>query len=88
MIGSNGSQEVYGQYANAPYTVTLDNGPPVSLKGLDVDLTPNMQHPQTLLYLVDDLTDGVNHTVTLINSIANGNRSFFFDYAVVGSKFK
>jgi hypothetical protein len=82
LTGSNGFQELYGQYANARYTVTVDNGAPVSMKGLDVDLTPSFQHPQTLLYLVDQLSDG-NHTVTLTNSDSNENRPFFFDYAIL-----
>jgi hypothetical protein len=79
-------QEVYGQYANAPYTVSLDNQVvPDSFKGLDVDLAPNLQYPQTLLYLADGLSENVNHTVALTNSNSSDKRPFIFDFAVVSS---
>lgn len=77
--------EVYGQYANAAYTVALDNQPPVNMQGLDADLTADDQHPQTLLYLVDGLSEDSDHTVTLTNSNSNVNRPFSFDYAVISS---
>ncbi|KAF8530515.1 hypothetical protein BU17DRAFT_79291 [Hysterangium stoloniferum] len=76
--------EIYGQYANAQYTVTLDNKAPVPFQGLDLDLTSDLQDPQTLLYLMDGLSEDT-HNVTLTNTNANPKRPFFFDYAVVRS---
>ena len=68
-----------------PYTVVLDNEPAASFQGLNIDLTPNFQHPQTLLYLADGLSENSTHTVTLTNSNSNNNRPFFFDYAIIRS---
>ncbi|KAF8532540.1 hypothetical protein JB92DRAFT_3192678 [Gautieria morchelliformis] len=79
------SVEIYGQYANAPYTVTLDNQEPDSFQGLGFDLASNLQYPQTLLYLADGLSENVDHTVALTNSNSDGNRPFIFDFAVVRS---
>ncbi|KAF8530511.1 hypothetical protein BU17DRAFT_60226 [Hysterangium stoloniferum] len=76
--------EIYGQYANAQYTVTLDNKAPVPFQGLDLDFTSDLQDPQTLLYLMDGLSEDT-HNVTLTNTNANPKRPFFFDYAVVRS---
>ncbi|KAF8530510.1 hypothetical protein BU17DRAFT_60225 [Hysterangium stoloniferum] len=76
--------ELYGHYANAQYTVTLDNKAPVPFQGLDFDLTPQQQRPQTLLYLMDGLSED-SHNVTLTNINANSNRPFFFDFARVRS---
>ncbi|KAF8817151.1 hypothetical protein BYT27DRAFT_7237605 [Phlegmacium glaucopus] len=74
--------ELYGHYANARYTVTLDTQAPVTFQGLAVDLTPEQQHPKTLLYLMDGLSE-VSHNVTITNSDSNVARPFYFDYAVV-----
>ncbi|KAF8530514.1 hypothetical protein BU17DRAFT_79290 [Hysterangium stoloniferum] len=76
--------ELYGHYANAQYTVTLDNKAPVPFHGLDFDLTPQQQRPQTLLYLMDGLSED-SHNVTLTNTNANPSRPFFFDFARVRS---
>lgn len=57
------------------------------MQGLDLDLPENFQHPQTLLYLVDGLSE-TGHTVTLTNLNSNENRPFMFDYAVVSSTHK
>ncbi|KIJ55778.1 hypothetical protein M422DRAFT_774702 [Sphaerobolus stellatus SS14] len=77
--------EVYGQYANANFTVLVDDQVPVKLTGLDIDLDDQHQHPQTLLYLVDGLAEETMHTVTLTNLDSDEQRPLFFDYAVVSS---
>ncbi|KAF8530508.1 hypothetical protein BU17DRAFT_79285 [Hysterangium stoloniferum] len=74
--------EMYGHYTNARYTVTLDNGSPVAFQGPAVDLNLQQQHPKTLLYLMDDLSED-SHNVTITNSDSNAARPFYFDYAVV-----
>ncbi|KAF8817154.1 hypothetical protein BYT27DRAFT_7237607 [Phlegmacium glaucopus] len=74
--------ELYGHYTNARYTVTLDTQAPVAFQGLAVDLTPEQQHPKTLLYLMDGLSED-SHNVTITNSDSNVARPFYFDYAVV-----
>ncbi|KAF8817153.1 hypothetical protein BYT27DRAFT_6947276 [Phlegmacium glaucopus] len=74
--------ELYGHYTNARYTVTLDTQAPVTFQGPAVDLTPEQQHPQTLLYLMDGLSED-SHNVTITNSDSNVARPFYFDYAVV-----
>ncbi|KIJ55784.1 hypothetical protein M422DRAFT_774704 [Sphaerobolus stellatus SS14] len=74
--------EVYGQYANANFTVLVDDQVPMKLTGLDID---QHQHPQTLLYLVDNLVEKTMHTVTLTNLDSDEQRPLFFDYAVVSS---
>ncbi|KAF8817149.1 hypothetical protein BYT27DRAFT_7204980 [Phlegmacium glaucopus] len=74
--------ELYGHYTNARYTVTLDTQAPGTFQGPAVDLTPEQQHPQTLLYLMDGLSED-SHNVTITNSDSNVARPFYFDYAVV-----
>jgi len=76
--------ELYGQYANAQYTATLDNQAPVPFQGLDTDVPSDQQNPQTLLYLMDGLSEDA-HNVTLTNTNANPNRPFFFDFAIARS---
>ncbi|KAF8530509.1 hypothetical protein BU17DRAFT_79286 [Hysterangium stoloniferum] len=74
--------ELYGHYTNARYTVTLDKRAPLTFQGPAVDLTPQQQHPKTLLYLMDGLSED-SHNVTITNSDSNAARPFYFDYAVV-----
>lgn len=79
------SIELYGRYANAPFIAQLDDTPPMSFEGFQVDLAPEQEHPQTLLYLMDSLNENQTHTVTITNSRSNINQPFFFDYAIVRS---
>jgi hypothetical protein len=72
-------------YANAAYTVTLDDQPPEPMQGMDVALEEDMWHPQTLLYLKDGLSEGVNHTVILNTTNTDSQRPFSFEYAIVRS---
>jgi len=76
--------ELYGLYTNARYTVALDNGAPVTFQGPAVDLTAQQQHPKTLLYLMDGLSED-SHNVTLTNVDSDTARPFYFDFAVVRS---
>lgn len=57
----------------------------MSFEGPQVNLAPEQEHPQTLLYLMDSLNEDKTHTVTLTNSQSNINQPFFFDYAIVRS---
>ena len=81
-------QEVYGQYANANYTVVVDDQVPTRYTGLDVVLDDLHQHPQTLLYVIDNLPEDKVHTATLTNLNTDDQRPFFFDYAVVSGTHK
>ncbi|KIJ56300.1 hypothetical protein M422DRAFT_774104 [Sphaerobolus stellatus SS14] len=75
--------EIYGQYANANYTVSLDGGPLQILTGFDLDLIDSDQQPKTLLYLVDNLDETEGHSVTVTNLDSLPNRPLYFDYATV-----
>ncbi|KAF8574584.1 hypothetical protein K439DRAFT_1665383 [Ramaria rubella] len=77
--------ELYGLYTNAQYTVTLDDHSPVPMHGQDIDLDPIFWHPNTLLYLIDGLPEGVKHTVTLNTTSTSLQRPFSFDYGIVRS---
>jgi len=77
--------EVYGQYANANYTVVLDNQRPRTYTGMNLDLDDAHQHPQSLLYLVDNLSEDDLHTVLMTNLDSLEQRPFYFDYAVISS---
>jgi len=72
-------------YANAAYTIALDNQPPENMEGMNIDLQQGMWHPQTLLFLKDGLPENVNHTVTITATGANLERPFSFDHAIVRS---
>ncbi|KAF8510396.1 hypothetical protein JB92DRAFT_3119044 [Gautieria morchelliformis] len=77
--------ELYGLYANAAFTVAIDGGPPMPMTGQDLDIPQEFWHPQTLLYVLDGLSETTNHTVVLTTTLASAQRPFSFDYSVVRS---